>query len=91
MAVQNILINTVVPFLFEYGKQHLDESKCERALQWLEKMKPEVNNITNKWSTLGIKAGNALQSQSLLQLKNEYCSKQLCLTCNIGHYVLKNR
>ena len=89
-AIENILINTLVPFIFVYGKQYGNESKCDLALQLLSKLSPEKNSIIELWETLGIKAKNALQSQSLIELKNNHCALKKCLQCSIGHFILKN-
>jgi uncharacterized OsmC-like protein len=32
---------------------------------------------------------SAFETQALLQLKNEYCSKSRCLECNIGIELMK--
>ena len=36
-----------------------------------------------------VKANNAMESQALIQLKNNYCTKKLCLQCAIGNHLLK--
>jgi len=46
------------------------------------------NTIISNFSQLKIEAANAFETQALLQLKNEYCSKQLCLQCAIGKTIL---
>jgi hypothetical protein len=89
-SINNILINTIVPFLFVYGKQKDNEKYVERVLKFLEQTDGENNSIINKWKTLGISADNAYSSQALLQLKNEYCESKKCLNCSIGNYLLKN-
>lgn len=89
-AIDNIIINTVVPFLFVYGKQKGDESYISKALSFLESVKGEQNAIIRKWDSLGIPVKTAYSTQSLLQLKNEYCSQKKCLKCPIGNYLLKN-
>lgn len=89
-AINNIIINTIVPFLFVYGKQKGDEKYIERALQFLEQIKGEQNSIIKKWAGLKLPVKNAYSTQALLQLKNEYCSKKKCLSCSIGNYLLKN-
>jgi hypothetical protein len=43
----------------------------------------------DKFSSFGIKLKSAFESQSLLQLKNEYCNKRRCLECAIGMELLK--
>jgi len=89
-AIENIIINTIVPFIFVYGKQYGNENKCELALQILERISPEKNSILELWSTIGIKAQNALQSQALIELKNNHCNLKKCLQCPIGYFIIKN-
>jgi hypothetical protein len=55
----------------------------------LNEVAPEKNAITDKFSFFGINPKNAFESQSLLQLKNEYCNKSRCLECAIGMELLK--
>ena len=89
-AINTIIINTVIPIVFLYGKLRFDESKCDKAVAWLEQLKPEKNNVITFWETLNIKSQNAAQTQALLQLKNEYCDHKKCLNCEIGFHVLNN-
>lgn len=81
---ENLIINTVVPFLFAWGKWKDSPVHCDRALQILERLSPENNYITRGWVTAGVKAQNALQSQALLQLRNDHCLEKKCLNCGIG-------
>jgi hypothetical protein len=76
--------------VFLYGKLRFDESKCDKAVNWLEQLSPEKNNIVTFWEGLKIKAQNAAQTQALLQLKNEYCANKKCLNCEIGFHILNN-
>ncbi|MFM9944603.1 MAG: DUF2851 family protein [Bacteroidia bacterium] len=89
-AIQNIIINTIVPFKFAYGKHKDDETMQQNAFDLLEKSQAESNSIIKKWTDLGIQSKNSFQTQALLQLKNEYCNKKLCLNCSIGFKLLKN-
>ena len=89
-AINNIIINTIVPFLFVYGKQKGEEKYVDRALQFLEQIKGEQNSIIKKWDSLEMPVNNAYSTQALLQLKNEYCNQKKCLSCSIGNYLLKN-
>ncbi len=89
-AIENIIINTIVPFLFVYGKEKRRDEYCERAIHLLEQLAAEKNNIVARWSELGVRAENAFQSQALIELKNEYCSRKKCLNCNIGIFLLKH-
>jgi len=88
-SAENILINTVVPFLFVYGKLKKNDIFRERALSLLEKIKPENNIIIRDWKVAGIKAEHAWHSQALIQLRNNYCNEKQCLNCAIGLKILK--
>jgi len=88
-SINLIVINTIVPYLFVYGKRSHDESLIQKAVNWLEQINSENNSITRQFSKIGIKPANAMQSQALIQLKNEYCNKKRCLECRIGHELLK--
>ncbi len=87
-TINIIIINTIVPFLFIYGKEKGEEKFCDRALSLLEKLDPENNSIISKWNSIGVPAKNAGDTQALLQLKNEYCSKKRCLECSVGGKLL---
>jgi Protein of unknown function (DUF2851) len=88
-AVNTILINTIVPFLFVYGKQKGEEKYVTRALLFLEQLAGEHNSIITKWEELKLPVQTAYSTQALLQLKNEYCKYKKCLNCTIGNYLLK--
>ncbi len=83
-----ILINTVAPILFLYGKSIDSEAHCERALRFLETLKPEQNVITKRFAKLKMPLNNAADSQAIIQLKREYCEPRKCLFCRIGHQLL---
>ena len=87
--IDNILINTVIPVLFAFGQYHKENSYKDKALQWLLELNAEKNNVTNGFVALGIENKNAFDSQSLIQLKNDYCNKKRCLDCAVGNALLK--
>jgi len=89
-SINIILINTIIPTIFVYGKMKNDIALQEKALEWLSQIKPEWNSITREFKSIGIVAENAMQSQALIQLKNNYCQRKRCLSCRFGH-VLLNR
>ncbi len=88
-SIENILINTVCPLLFFYGKTRNEEHLCEKAIAWLYELKPESNHITKQFEKISFKPKSAGQSQSLLQLHTNYCSAKKCLQCGIGTHILK--
>ncbi len=85
----NIIINTVAVMLFAYGLYHNEDSYKDKALQWLEAVAAEKNAVIISFKQLGITSKNAFDTQALLQLKNNYCSKKLCLECAVGNALLK--
>jgi len=87
--VELLIINTITPFLFHYGKMKDDESYQKRALDLLENLPAESNAVIDGWANLGMNTKNAYQSQSLLHLKTRYCDAQRCLECAIGNAILK--
>ena len=89
-SAEILIVNTIVPILFAYAKYSDRETLKEKAIEILEKIKPEKNNIINNWMDLSIKPRSALESQALLELKNEYCSQKKCLNCSIGNAILKH-
>lgn len=84
-----LTINTTIPILFAYGRHRGVEEYCERALRFLEQLRPENNFIMRQWQQCGLIVENAGDSQALIQLKKEYCDKKDCLRCRIGYEYLK--
>ena len=84
----NLIINTIIPFVYVYATQTNKEELKERCIDWLIAIPPEKNNITKKWEERGFENKNAMESQALIELKNEKCSKHLCLDCRIAHKIL---
>ena len=62
-----------------------------RAVELLESIEGEDNHETRMWQSLGMNAGNALESQALIQLKRTYCDHKRCLECRIGLKVLDKK
>ena len=87
--IQLQIINTSVPLKFAYAKSQGKEISDD-IIALMEQLTPENNSTILKFSEYGVKAENAFDSQSLLQLKNEYCDKKRCLECAVGIALLKN-
>lgn len=88
--IGNILINTIIPVLYAYGYFNNNETYKTKALLWMEQVAAEKNSITKGFEMLGMANKNAFDSQSLIQLKNEYCNYKKCLQCAIGNAILKD-
>ena len=90
-ALNLIIINTVVPFLYAYGLHKADETLCDRATRFLESLKAENNHITRLWDGAGLPVYTAADSQALIQLQKEYCNKKDCLRCRFGYEYLRHK
>ena len=83
-----LVINTIIPLKFVY-EQERGAVNEEQLLQLMQQLKSEKNSIVSKFSELKIKGKNAFETQALLELKNNYCTKQKCLQCAIGNSLLR--
>lgn len=88
-SIDILLLNTLVLFLFSYGKHHQLQHFMDRSLKLLENLPGEQNNIVADFDNLGIKANSAFETQALLELKNYYCNYKKCLQCSVGNQILK--
>jgi hypothetical protein len=91
LMTDNLIINTVAPVLFAYGIYHNVQQWKDRAIVYLTELQPEHNSITKGWKHHNILNENALDSQALIELKNNYCDHKHCLKCAVGSKLLKNK
>lgn len=86
--VDLMIINTIIPLKFVYlqGRGEVDNYEI---IQLIKQVSSEKNSIISNFSFLEISAKNAMESQALLELKNNYCTKKRCLQCAIGNSLLR--
>lgn len=84
-----IAINAVVPVLFAYGQRTGRPLLKDAAFELLGDIPPENNSIVRGWSGMGVPVRSALDSQALLQLRNEYCARGRCTDCRVGKSIIK--
>lgn len=84
-----LIINTIIPFQFTYA-DIMGESTAEDLIEFMNEVDTEKNAVIDKFSLFGVKSKNAFESQTLLELKNEYCNQKACLKCALGLELLKN-
>jgi len=84
-----LLINTIIPLKFMYSNS-LGIDISEDLIDLLLEIPAEKNAIIDKFKNFGIDAENAFETQTLLQLKNEYCNQKHCMSCAIGVELLKS-
>jgi hypothetical protein len=88
--IENLLINTVIPFLFAYGLYHKEDKYQDKALRWLEELGAENNTITKGFREIRVRNRTAFDSQALIELKTRYCDRKQCLQCAVGNAILKS-
>ncbi len=88
-ALNSIIINAVIPFLFIYGKKVSNDELKERAVDMLNELPPENNHMVRRWKQNGVNAISAFHSQGIIQMVNNYCNKKRCLACSIGSMVIR--
>ncbi len=88
-AIDHLIINVVVPMLFFKGRTYGRPQLEQNAIELLEQLAPEKNDVLEGWARCGMKARSAAHGQALLELKELYCSRRLCLSCGIGKSLLK--
>ncbi|MCC6186307.1 MAG: DUF2851 family protein, partial [Chitinophagaceae bacterium] len=91
LSINNIIVNTIAPIRYMYSSRAGLGDFFESSMQLIEQLPAEKNTIINEWNNVGWLPQNAAQSQSLLQLFNNYCSPKKCLNCSIGHSIIRLR
>ncbi|TDT39606.1 uncharacterized protein DUF2851 [Maribacter spongiicola] len=78
-----LLINTIIPLKFTY-QRYKGNVDYEALFKMMSIVKKEENSIIGNFEKLGAPIDNAKDSQTYLQLYNNYCKKDKCLDCAVG-------
>ncbi|MEN2400772.1 DUF2851 family protein [Flavobacterium sp. MC2016-06] len=84
-----VILNTIIPIQFAYSER-MGESIFEDLIVFMNEVAPEKNSIIDKFQSFKVSSKNAFETQTLLQLKNEYCNHNACLKCAVGMELLKD-
>lgn len=90
-AMDLLIINTIVPFLYAYGMHKGDNDLQQKALDLLSQLKSENNYITRLWQQAGVSIQSAADSQGIIQLHKVYCEQKRCLACRFGYAYLSGK
>ena len=82
-----LIINTIVPIKFAFNKFNRHQTQDD-VVSIMQHIPMEHNRIVDKFHSLYAFGKTALDSQALIQLKQNYCSKNKCLQCAIGSALL---
>lgn len=86
--INSIVINTIAPFLYCFGRYKADERYIERAINLLEELPAEDNKVTRVFEHK-MAIDSSADSQGVIQCHNNYCIPKKCLDCSIGVYLMK--
>lgn len=81
--INNLLINTILPFKYVYFK-NIKEEITDEIIENYKEIKPEKNSIVSNWENLNLKMHSALDTQSFLYHFKQFCSQKKCLNCGIA-------
>lgn len=84
-----LIINTIIPLRFAYARSQ-QKDITQELIDLATLIPAEQNVIIEKFKISGLQVNNVYESQSLLELKKNYCDHKKCLDCAIGHFILKN-
>ena len=82
--IHSIIINTIVPMMYAYGRIMNEPSDMAKARAWLKGLPAEHNASTRFFEDEHWQPGDAYASQAILQLERNYCQRKRCLDCDIG-------
>jgi Protein of unknown function (DUF2851) len=83
-----MLINALIPFRIAY-KKNKDTLEATMLIEVYEQLPPEKNKVIKLFHSIGLLAFSARDTQAMLELYNNYCNYKKCLSCKIGHVILK--
>ncbi len=85
--IDRLLINVIIPLKFAYQKNDANFTP-EHLISFIESIAPEKNRIIDTFTKIGVASFTALDTQAMIELYEKYCSKEKCLECEIGHFLL---
>jgi len=85
-----LIINTIIPLQFSFAKTQGKPIE-NHVFNFMKQISVEKNSVVSKFLDLKSLEKNALTSQALIQLKQQYCDKNRCLQCAVGNsLIVKN-
>ena len=80
-------INVVAQIQILYSEYTMRRDLDSRGIELLEQLPAESNLFISRWSKLGVKVENALETQALLQLSSLYCGNLECDRCPFRRFI----
>jgi hypothetical protein len=86
--LDRLRINAFAPWLWMKAEISAKHKLKKEGLELIQNTRAEKNSIISKWKSIGATSKTAKDSQGLIELKNEYCSRKKCLFCGVGKSLL---
>lgn len=83
-----LLINVVIPLMYARCEAEGRYDRTAVCPEMLQSLPAEDNRVTRLFAKVGITARDALSSQAVLELYNNYCTRRRCLSCRFAHRLL---
>ena len=83
-----VIINAIIPLRFTYAWSHKKDISQE-LIDLATLISAEQNAVVDKFQSFGLEVKTVFESQTLLELKKNYCDYKKCLDCAVGHFILK--
>jgi hypothetical protein len=87
--VDTLLINCFIPIAVLYYRTLGKNEATNRVIDYMQRLKPENNRIVRRYSDYDFPAESALDTQGILHLERHYCRQSHCLSCAIGHQLMR--
>jgi len=88
-SVENIVINSIAPFFFFYGKKFSKPRFSDLGIQLLASTGFETNTKTRLFAAKKSVLLSAADSQGIINLYDNYCTRKQCLKCGIASAILR--
>lgn len=82
-----LIINTFIPLRYVFDRLSGRDAPA-LLTAFMEGLPPEKNHLTDRFTSYGMAASSALESQALIHLYNHYCAQSRCLECAVGQRLL---
>jgi hypothetical protein len=86
---QMLYTNVFAPVLFAYAKHTNNFELAENAINLLHRNDAEHNTKTAHFLNTNIALKTGYDSQAMIELYDNYCTKKRCLDCRIGNKILR--
>jgi hypothetical protein len=88
-TVQMLLLNVCIPLQYAYARNIRQHDRLLEAVELLYTLPAEENRKTKLYAGLIDGVETAYDSQSVIELYDQYCVPRRCLYCRIGHQILQ--